>query len=139
LIVGHNETLMAATISILGLSVLSLCLSCHEDRAKSYKVMLIGVLVIGIMASLIVILAPGNRIRLEYETRVWGMHRADSIAEILQAGLNALIWSLISSLRWILTQPYHFFAIFLAFVVSKTFPRSLRRRKIFLSLIRKRV
>jgi Family of unknown function (DUF6056) len=126
LIIGHNETVMAVTISVLGLSVLASCLSYHEDRAKSYRVMLICVLTVGIMASLIVILAPGNPMRIQREAQRWGMNQADSISEFLQAGFNALIWAATSSLRWIVTQPYHCFAIFLALVVTSNFPRSVQ-------------
>ena len=63
LIIGHNETAMAVTLSSLALVVVCLNLSHDKDRFRGYKVLLEGMLVIGILASLVVILAPGNRIR----------------------------------------------------------------------------
>jgi hypothetical protein len=125
LIIGHNETAMAVTLSSLALVVVCLNLSHDKDRFRGYKALLEGILVIGILASLVVILAPGNRIRIE-EEKVWGMNPAHSIPEFLQAGLSTLIWIALSSLRWMTTQPYHCFAILLAHVATSRFPRPVQ-------------
>ena len=126
LVVGCNEATMAITLSFLGLSVLSLCFSHYENRTSSYKVMLMCLLVIAIIASLVVILAPGNSIRIQVEEKTWGWHRANSIWELLQAGFSTTIWAAISTVRWLLTQPYHFFAIFLALVLAGSFSRGVQ-------------
>jgi hypothetical protein len=123
LIVGLNETSMVLALSTLGLSVLYLFSSHNEEPAKSYRVMLMSVLIVGAMASLFVICAPGNSVRLQFETQLWGWNQADSISELLQAGFNALIWAAISSLRWIVTKPYHCFAILLVLAATSNFPR----------------
>ena len=126
LVVGCNEATMAITLSFLGLSVLSLCFSHYENRTSSYKVMLMCLLVIAIIASLVVILAPGNSIRIQVEEKTWGWHRANSIWELLQAGFSTTIWAAISTVRWLLTQPYHCFAIFLALVLAGSFSRGVQ-------------
>ena len=126
LVVGLNEVMMAVTLSFLGLSVLSLCFSHYENRTSSYKVMLMCLLVIAIIASLVVILAPGNSIRIPAEERRWGWHQANSIWELLQAGFSTTIWAAISTVRWLLKQPYHYFAIFLALVLAASFSRGVQ-------------
>jgi len=120
---------MAVTLSFLGLSVLSLCFSHYENRTSSYSfydVMLMCLLVIAIIASLVVILAPGNSIRIQAEEKTWGWHHATSVWELLQAGFSTTIWAAISTVRWLLTQPYHCFAIFLAFVLAGRFSRGVQ-------------
>ena len=88
--------------------------------------MLMCLLVIAIIASLVVILAPGNSIRIPAEERRWGWHQANSIWELLQAGFSTTIWAAISTVRWLLKQPYHYFAIFLALVLAASFSRGVQ-------------
>jgi hypothetical protein len=126
LVVGHNETAMTVTLSSLALTVMCLSLSNDNNRFREYSRLLIGLLVIGILATLVVILAPGNRVRIEFEEQVWGMKRADSIFEVLQAGLSAFMWTALSSLRWIVIQPYHCFAVLLALVATSQFPKAVQ-------------
>jgi hypothetical protein len=126
LVIGHNEVIMAVTLFFLGLSVLSLSFSDYENRTSSYKGMLMCLLVIAIIASLVVILAPGNSIRIYHEERDWGLHQANSIRELLQAGFRTTIWATISTVRWLLTQPYHCFAILLALVLVGSFSRGVQ-------------
>jgi uncharacterized protein DUF6056 len=126
LVVGLNEVIMAVTLSFLGLSVLSLCFSHYGNRTSSYKVMLMCLLVIAIIGSLVVILAPGNSIRIQAEEKTWGWHQANSIWELLLAGFSTTIWAAISTVRWLLTQPYHCFAIFLALVLAKSVSRGVQ-------------
>ena len=126
LIVGCNEVTMAITVSFLGLAVLSLWFSHYENRASSYKAMVVCLFVIAISGSLVVILAPGNSMRIQAEEETWGWHQATSIPELLQAGLSTTIWAAMSILRWLLTQPYHCFAIFLALVLAGAFSRGVQ-------------
>jgi Family of unknown function (DUF6056) len=126
LVVGCNEVIMAVTLSFLGLSVLSLSVLHYENRTSSYKVMLVCLLVIAIIGSLVVVLAPGNSIRIQEEQEIWGWHQAHSIWELLQAGFSTTIWAAISTVRWLLTQPYHCFAILLALVLAGSFSRGVQ-------------
>jgi hypothetical protein len=126
LVVGLNEVIMAVILSFLGLSVLSLCFSQYDNRISSYKVILTCLLVIAIIGSLVVILAPGNSIRIQVEENTWGWNQANSIWELLQAGFSTTIWAVISTMRWLLTQPYHCFAIFLALVLAGSFSRGVQ-------------
>ena len=126
LVVGCNEVIMAVTLAFLGTFVLSLSILHYENRTSSYRVILTCLLVIAISGSLVVILAPGNSIRIQEEQDIWGWHQAHSIWELFQAGLRTTIWAAVSTLRWLLTQPYHCFAIFLALVLAGSFSRDVQ-------------
>jgi len=127
LVVGCNEIIMAVTVCFLGLlSVFSLRFLQYENRTQSYNGMLMSLVVIAIIASLVVILAPGNSMRIQAEEEIWGLHPPKSIWELLQAGFSTTIWAAISTVRWLLTQPYHFFAILLALVLAGSFSRGMQ-------------
>jgi hypothetical protein len=89
---------------------------------------------------LIVVLAPGNIIRLQHETKAWGMNRADSLSEWLLAGFNTMSWAGIISMQWLLTQPYHYFIVLLALVLAMDLPKHVqnfldRKRLLWLPII----
>jgi hypothetical protein len=109
-IVGCNETILVTTLAMLAFSMF-LVWSQTEKHTGSYRIMLACLLVIGVIASLVVILAPGNSLRIQYEENTWGWHKANSVSDLLQAGIRDITWVAISSLRWLLAQPYHAFGI----------------------------
>jgi hypothetical protein len=112
-IVGCNETILVTTLAMLAFSMFWVW-SQTEKHTGSYRIMLACLLVIGVIASLVVILAPGNSLRIQYEENRWGWHKANSVSDLLQAGIRDITWVAISSLRWLLAQPYHAFGILIA-------------------------
>jgi hypothetical protein len=118
-LIGSNETLLLPTLCFLGLAVVW---SYSVKGAHSYTIMLTSLLVLGLVTSLIVILAPGNSLRLQRQEELWGsvigFHRANSLSEAAQAAIRTTIWEGISILRWLLIDAYHAFALFAALALT---------------------
>jgi hypothetical protein len=128
LAVGHNETTMVLTLGVLSLAALFAFLQGSRDRTQARAAMMVGLLVVGIVAALVVALAPGNAVRARYEEQVWGSHKADSLMELVQAGVSTVVWATSSTLRWTATQPSYWLAVFLSLAASRRLPPAIQRR-----------
>jgi hypothetical protein len=119
IIVGQNEMALVLTVGVLGLFALSVFVASTSTGSRATAALLGCLCCIGIAASLVAVLAPGNYVRAEYETKYWGMHRASSFLELIEAGGSAPVWAAVTSVRWLIAQPAYVLAAFLALSASR--------------------
>jgi Family of unknown function (DUF6056) len=127
LIVGHNETTMVLTLGVLALIALFAVRQALKDRAGSRAAMMMCLLAAAVISALVVALAPGNASRAQYEEQTWGLHKADSLMELVGAGLSSVIWAATNILRWANSLSY-WLAAFLALGASRRLPAPVQER-----------
>lgn len=125
-IAGLNETAMTGLLTILAL--LMLLSFANEHPSRFYRPMMMGIFFAALVASLIVVLAPGNHVRVAFEETQWGASRADSVTALIQAAATAMLWAAFMTLHWLIREPLHALVTLIAVEQLRSLPTRLQER-----------